>query len=108
MQPSSSDRELKVWMGCSILAALFVVAAIPKLFGIDFVRDAFESWNYPLQFMYIVGILELAGALLIMIPGAARFGFGVLIFIMCGAIITHLIAGQFLMMIVPAALLLFI
>ena len=44
--------------------------------------------------MYVVGLLELAGATLILIPAVARYGFGILIFVMCGAIVTHVMSGE--------------
>ena len=101
----NDGRSLKTWMACAIISTIFVLAALPKMLGIEMIAEAFESWNYPVEFMYVVGLLELAGALLILIPTAARFGFVVLIFVMCGAIVTHLMSGEIAMAVVPLALL---
>lgn len=103
-----SGRSFKLWMAIAILATIFVLAALPKLLGVEMMADAFASWNYPVEFMYVVGLLELAGAMLILIPAAARFGFGILIFVMCGAIITHLMAGEIAMVVVPVGLLIYL
>jgi uncharacterized membrane protein YphA (DoxX/SURF4 family) len=101
----NEGRSLKTWMACAVLSTMFVLAALPKLLGIDMMAEAFERWSYPTEFMYVVGLIELAGAFLILIPGAARFGFFVLIFVMCGAIVTHLMSGEIAMIPVPLLLL---
>ena len=101
----SSERSLKVWMACAIISTLFVLAALPKLLGVDLVAEAFQGWEYPIEFMYVVGLLELAGAFLILIPTAARFGFALLIFVMCGAVVTHLMDGEVGFALIPVAML---
>jgi putative oxidoreductase len=103
-----SGRSLKLWTAIAVLSTLFVLSALPKLLGVEIMADAFSDWNYPVEFMYVVGLLELAGAFLILIPAAARFGFGVLIFVMCGAMFTHLMAGEIAMIVIPLGLLIFL
>jgi uncharacterized membrane protein YphA (DoxX/SURF4 family) len=88
-------------MACAVLSALFVLAALPKLLGVDLVAEAFQGWEYPVEFMYVVGLLELSGAFLILIPTAARFGFAMLIFVMCGAVVTHLMDGEIGFALIP-------
>ena|SRR5688572_17163088 len=98
-------RSLKTWVACAVIATIFVLAALPKLLGVDMMLEVFEEWRYPPEFMYVVGVMELAGAFLILIPSAARAGFFILIFVMCGAIVTHLMAGEIAMVLVPLAML---
>lgn len=104
----NSARSLKTWMACAIISTIFVLAALPKLLGAEFMADAFDEWRYPVEFMYVVGLLEIGGAMLILIPAAARFGFFVLMFVMCGAIVTHLMSGEIAMIVVPLAMLIFV
>ena len=104
----SSNRSIKVWIAAAIIATIFVLSALPKLVGLDMVAESFEEWNYPVEFMYVVGLLELAGATLILIPAVARYGFGILIFVMCGAIVTHVMSGEIAMAVIPLALLVFL
>lgn len=101
-------RSLKVWIATAVIATIFVLSALPKLLGIELVREMFEEWKYPVELMYVVGLLELAGAFFILVPALARFGFGILMFVMCGAIITHLMAGEPAMVVIPLAMLVFL
>jgi putative oxidoreductase len=101
---SYEGRSLKLWMACAILATVFVLAALPKLLGIDAMSEAFVEWNYPPEFMYVIGLMEIAGALAILVPAAARAGFAILLFVMCGAVVTHVIAGEIAAAVIPLGL----
>lgn len=101
-------RSKKVWLGTLLSSALFLASGLAKLAGLQMIESAFERWNYPEGSMYIVGIIEVAAAILILPRATARFGFGLLMLTMCGAIVTHVVAGQLLLALVPLALLVFI
>ena len=54
---------------------------------------AFQKWGYPVWFRYLIGLLELGGALLLIIPKTRHFGGILLAIIMIGALITRLVNG---------------
>ena len=54
----------------------------------------FATWGYPVWFSYLVGVLEIGGALLLLVPRAAPFAAGGLIVIMIGALVTEIVKNQ--------------
>lgn len=84
------------------LAALFLAAGIAKLAGIEIMRSMFEHFGYPQDFRLLVGAVESAGAIGLLIP---RLAFGsalVLGAVMIGAIASHLLRDP-VYMALPAA-----
>jgi uncharacterized membrane protein YphA (DoxX/SURF4 family) len=67
--------------------------------------QAFQSFGYPLWFMDVTGLLEVAGAILVLVPRVAFVGAGLLTCVMVGAVFSHLTHGQ-AGMVAPAAVLL--
>ena len=57
-------------------------------------QQMFAAWGYPVWFSYVVGVLEIAGALLLLIPRAATYAATGLIVIMVGALVTEIIQSQ--------------
>ncbi len=51
----------------------------------------FEGWGYPNGFVYLIGALELGGALMLLIPRFASYAAGLLIVVMLGALATVVI-----------------
>ena len=54
----------------------------------------FATWGYPVWSSYVVGVLEIGGALLLLVPRSAPFAAGGLIVIMIGALITEIVQSQ--------------
>ena len=50
----------------------------------------FAGWGYPPWFMILTGTLEIGGSLLLLIPGTAIYGAGLLAAVMAGALYTVL------------------
>lgn len=81
-----------------IVAAEFLLGAITKFwpgagpFGQDY-AVRFVDWGYPSWFRFVVGVLELAFAVLLVIPRKrARFlGAIGLVFVLTGAVTTHIV-----------------
>ena len=44
-----------------ILALVFLASGGAKLAGLDFEIQAFTRWGYPIWFMYLTGVAEVAG-----------------------------------------------
>lgn len=101
-------RSTVVWIGTILLTGLFLFTGLAKLAGLPQMKQMFAAWGFPEGSMYVVGIIEVAAAILILPRATARFGFGLLMLTMCGAIVTHIVAGQLLLVLVPLVLLVFI
>ena len=79
------------WVLQLLLAALFAIQGIMKLSGSATWISRFRAWGYPDRFYFVVGLAELLGAVLLLIPRLAKFGAVMLIVVMVGATATHLI-----------------
>ena len=58
-----------------LLALVFFLSGAAKLLGLEFEIQAFDRWGYPLWFMYLSGVVEVAGAIGLLLPRiSAAFG----------------------------------
>lgn len=89
-----------------LLTAVFLVAAGTKFAAMPFEVAGFARFGYPLWFMYVVGALQLLGAVLLWTRGCVAFGARLLAVLMVGAVGSHLNAGDPILMPVPAFVLL--
>jgi uncharacterized membrane protein YphA (DoxX/SURF4 family) len=80
-----------VWAGTLLLAIAFVFAGVSKLRGPSALRwaDRFAHWGYPASARYVVGALEILGAVGVLIPMCRRPAAGILVALMAGAFGTH-------------------
>ncbi len=91
---SPKIRTALSWVLKVLLAILFTLAALPKLTGAEGWVMRFDAWGYPLWFMYVTGVLEIIGAIGLLIPRfAPRAALG-LVVVMIGAAATHAMAGE--------------
>ena len=65
-----------------------------KLLNPDAHAGSFANWGYPQWFLYVTGIIEVGGAIGLLIPAARFYATVVLSATMVGAAITHLRAGE--------------
>ena len=75
----------------ALLSLAFLGAGIMKLTGAEEMRQGFENWGYPIFFMYIIGLCEVAGAIGLWLR---RFSYAAkvcFIILMAGAVLTHLV-----------------
>jgi uncharacterized membrane protein YphA (DoxX/SURF4 family) len=98
-------RKVLTWVLSGLLALAFVAAGAAKLTGQQMMVAEFETFGLPLWFMYLTGLLEVAGAVLVLVPRLAFAGAGLLACIMLGALAAHLSHGQAAMIGAPALLL---
>ena len=77
-----------------LLALFFAIQGIVKLTGSPSWISRFQAWGYPANSHLAVGLAEVVGAVLLLIPRFARFGALLLLAIMIGATATHLIHGE--------------
>ena len=87
-----------------LLATIFFASGAAKLAGLEFEMVAFERWGYGIEFMYLTGALEVAGAIALFIPKLLRFAAIGLVLLMIGAMGTHLIHQEWPMLALAAAI----
>ena len=82
--------NVALWVLQALLALAFVGAASGKLAGKPEMVALFEAVGIGQWFRYVTGLMELTGALLIVIPRTKFFGAALLSVVMVGAVLTHL------------------
>jgi uncharacterized membrane protein YphA (DoxX/SURF4 family) len=76
--------------GVQILAAgMFLMAGSSKLGGAPQMVGLFEAIGIGQWFRYLTGALEVAGAVMLVVPRLVPFGAAVLVCVMVGAVATH-------------------
>ncbi len=73
-----------------IVTVLFSLAGIAKLLSVKPIKDQFKEFKIPILMMYVVGILEVAGAILLHVESTKLYSALGLIILMLGAIANHL------------------
>ena len=86
----TKGRSITVWIISVLLAAVYFFVGGMKLAGSQMVVDEFVRYGYTGWFTYVVGAMEVTGAILLLVPRAALYGAIVLSVVMIGAIGTHL------------------
>jgi uncharacterized membrane protein YphA (DoxX/SURF4 family) len=94
MANGSGGRSIGIWVLTVLLAALFLFAGGMKLSSAEQIASDFGRFGYPVWFSYIVGLVEVGGALLLFSARTAAYAAGALIVIMAGALYSHLSAGD--------------
>ena len=89
---AATGRPLDILLWCvqAFLALVFVSASWAKLMGKPEMVALFTAVGFGQWFRYVTGILELTGAVLIMVPKTRRIGSALLATIMLGALTAHL------------------
>jgi uncharacterized membrane protein YphA (DoxX/SURF4 family) len=89
---ASKARQIGGSVLVAAVAALFLLAGVGKLTGAG--AEMFAGWGYPAWFATVIGVLEVAGGLGLLIPSTSRWAVLGLSGIMLGAVYTHLVAGE--------------
>lgn len=97
---------MKIKMITGLLALIFFLSGGAKLLGLEFELEAFERWGYPLWFMYLTGVIEVAGAVALMIPRLSSLAALGLSGVMVGAVATHLMHSEWMMLVIASVILL--
>lgn len=79
-----------VWVAIVFEVATIGGAGLAKFANATMWTGLFEGWGYPRGFSYVVGSLEVAGAILLLVPLSSSYAAGLLIAIMTGALGTVL------------------
>ena len=89
----SSMLHIFIWIIGLWFAYRLIRMGIPKLIQGEMWTTAFERWGYPTWFRVFIGVLEIMGGLLLLIPKVRHFGALILFVIMLGALLTRLYNG---------------
>lgn len=90
----TKQQSSLMWGLSGLLALLFVFAGGSKLFGAAEAVAGFEKMGFPTVFRWFIGLVELVGGVLLLVPKAAVESASFLIIIMIGAIITCVVHGE--------------
>ncbi len=82
-------RRGLAWVVGLYLAQMYVQMGWVKFNPEGFWTAAFERWNYPAWFRIVVGVIETAGGVLILIPWTATYAAFALAAVMAGAWVTR-------------------
>jgi uncharacterized membrane protein YphA (DoxX/SURF4 family) len=83
-----------LWLITLFLARIFIIAGWAKFSATSGWARAFAHWGFPIWFRVLVGVIEVAGELLLLIPSTAIYAALALVVIMLGAMGTHIIADN--------------
>jgi uncharacterized membrane protein YphA (DoxX/SURF4 family) len=79
-----------LWALQILSAAMFLFAGGLKLAGVPLMVQEFGAIGLGQWFRYVTGAIEVASAVLLLIPSLAAYGAAALFVTMIGAIVTHL------------------
>ena len=85
----SKGRNIAVWVVSALLGLLFVAAGAGKFFDPQ-AKVMFVKWGWPDWLRIAVGVVELSGGALLLVPRAVPTAAALLAATMAGAAFTHL------------------
>jgi putative oxidoreductase len=89
IQSSRPSRRIGAWTLQGIIAAAFLAAGAAKLAGVPFMVDLFAQIGLGQWFRVVTGVVEVVGAVALLVPGLASLGALWLGSTMIGAVATH-------------------
>jgi uncharacterized membrane protein YphA (DoxX/SURF4 family) len=78
-------RLLAAWLLGLYLARMYARMGWVKFDPHGFWTPAFERWGFPVWFRILIGVLEVGGAILLVVPWTASYGGIILSVVMSGA-----------------------
>jgi uncharacterized membrane protein YphA (DoxX/SURF4 family) len=98
--------RIVVWILAIFIAAVFVLVGVSKLTGTSAIRwsERFARWGYPSGAAPAIGILEILGGVALLVPRSRRVGVFMLVALMLGALVTHVVHGEFVRVVPPVVL----
>lgn len=95
MEKRARSDSIVVWILSVLLAAVFATTGIAKLIGMEPIGLQAAAMNgFPQWIRVIVGVVEVVGAVLLLVPGIAAFAAAMLAFLMVPAAITQWVSGE--------------
>ena len=102
---TEKTRNIILIGGTLVLAAIYIMFGVGKFTDPATWNAKFENWGIPLWFVPVSGALEIAGAIGLLIPvvrGVAGFALAAF---MVGAVETHVVHAEIVMIFVAGAIL---
>jgi uncharacterized membrane protein YphA (DoxX/SURF4 family) len=88
---SSRAKNVALWSLQILTAAAFLMAGFGKLSGQPMMVETFDKIGIGQWLRYITGGIEIASAILLLIPRLTPVGAALLVCTMTGAVLTHLV-----------------
>ena len=82
--------HIALWTLQGLVALAFLAAGSGKLLGSADMIALFDAVGIGQWFRYVTGLLEVLGAVLLIVPSKAAFGAVLLASVMAGAVVAHL------------------
>lgn len=98
-------KEIGIWTLSVLLAVFFLAAGGLKLQGGPKQVDNFAHWGYSVWFLYVIGMVETAGGIGLLVPRLGAFAALLLGGTMIGASLTHLVHNEMKAVPVPLVIL---
>jgi putative oxidoreductase len=89
------------WIILVVTSLFFIMSGSQKLTGAEQMVDLFRNLGYPDWFRLAVGVVELAGAILLLIPRTILYAATALGVLMIGAVISELQLGHGFQVLLP-------
>ena len=90
MPGEGARRQIGLWILTGLLALVYAASGGMKLLGAPQLVENFAKWGYPDWFRIAIGLAEVTGAVLLLVPRVAWLAGAGLSVIMLGAVFTHL------------------
>jgi putative oxidoreductase len=96
-------RTAAIWTIAVVMGLLFVLVGLSKLTGSPGIAWAvrLSNWGYPAGSRYAIGGIEILAGLGLLVPSFRRAAAVTLMAVMMGALLTHLIHGEFVRLLPP-------
>ncbi|MBW4565082.1 MAG: DoxX family protein [Mojavia pulchra JT2-VF2] len=85
----STAKKIALWSLTTLLAALFVFVGVLKLTGAEQLVAQFTKFGLPSWFRLLVGVAEIGGAGLLIVPRTTTVGASILGVLMIGCVLLH-------------------
>jgi uncharacterized membrane protein YphA (DoxX/SURF4 family) len=82
------------WVIIGLTSLFFIQIGIQKLVGAKEMIDTFQELGYPDWSRFVVGLVEIAGAILLVVPRWTMYAATALGALMIGAVASELLAGR--------------
>ncbi len=99
-------RAIAIWTAAVLVGLLFVLVGFSKLAGPPGTDWAarLSHWGYPAASRYVIGGIEILAGVGLLVPSLRRSAAVTLMVVMAGALVTHLIHGEFVRLLPPLTL----
>lgn len=91
IQGPSKGRIIGAWVVQGLLAAVFLAVGGAKLAGVPMMVQIFDQIGFGQGFRIVTGVVEVLGAVALLVPGFAALGAAWLAATMFFAVLTHLL-----------------